>query len=218
MMSVAYVMNARALERAKERLSVDYIDEIRWEEPMTPYYVAFRLFMEHFHNTRVEHPEKIPLDGPVDFFFDDHSEKSHILRGWSDYLSSRPPGYAAPYGAEPRFEDDNEFLPLQAADFRAWWVRRWANEHGYFNIGGGTYTGFTPSTQTMYHLVIAVDEDMLAKTLKSWMEQNLDGNDFFRVRDKKVEQRADAPSPLEVGIERARHWLRGLKRRTGSDQ
>lgn len=214
LMSVSFTLNRHDLKRAIERISVDNI-QILWEPPLTPYYMTFRLFMESFHNARTEKPDasgwdwlKI-LDGPIDFFFDDTSEKRPILEGWSEYLDTRNDAYRGMYGATPRFEDDDIFLPLQAADFRAWWVRRWAKEHGLLHAGAGSYFGFSRSPKLIPHLSLAADEDTLARFFKGWAEQNIGVEDnYFKVRDSKFLTRNDPTPPLQRVLASFGRWAR----------
>jgi hypothetical protein len=94
-----------------------------------PYYFMFRGLMDDFHRyARQQLKDIIPLDETVDFIFDDRSEKSYILAGWDEYVSELPEEEKQWYGATPRFENDQRFLPLQAADLWAWWVREWYEE------------------------------------------------------------------------------------------
>lgn len=62
----------------------------------------------------------------IDLFFDERGEKGKIIAAWEYALEN--PDIAKRFSATPRFESDGEFLPLQAADFYAWWVRRWTLE------------------------------------------------------------------------------------------
>jgi hypothetical protein len=71
--------------------------------------------------------EIIPIDEKIDFIFDTRSEGKFILKAWEDFLEKRPESREF-YGQHPRFEDDIEFKPLQAADFWPWWVREWHEE------------------------------------------------------------------------------------------
>jgi hypothetical protein len=61
------------------------------------------------------------LHDKVDFIFDDRvMEKKKIRDAW-DSFKENAAAEARPYiGSDPRFEDDKEFLPLQAADLIAW--------------------------------------------------------------------------------------------------
>jgi hypothetical protein len=92
-----------------------------------PYFMAFRGLLNVFHSQRALQ-DKIPLDEKVDFIFDDQTEKGPILAAWDDYMINVGPEIASTYGAKPRFENDSQFLPLQAADLWAWWVREWFEE------------------------------------------------------------------------------------------
>ncbi len=93
-----------------------------------PYYVAFRTLLSAFHGGRQENPH-IPVDEKVAFYFDDRSEKKPIRDAWDEMLENLESDQLREmYGSDPRFENDQEFLGLQAADFWAWWVRDWYEE------------------------------------------------------------------------------------------
>jgi hypothetical protein len=129
--SISCRMNLDDFEQAYERVqalaarlnwSVDFA---KWKNP---YYFLFRGLMDRFHDHRETMKEFIPLDEQVDFIFDNQSEKSFILAAWDEIVEIRPKEVQKYYGATPRFEDDLKFLPLQAADLWAWWVREWYEE------------------------------------------------------------------------------------------
>ena len=85
--------------------------------------------MDMFHVNRERLTKYLPLSEKVDFYFDDQiGEKKSIIASWDDYVRTRLPEHKQFYGATPRFEDDRDFLPLQAADLWAWWVRKWEEE------------------------------------------------------------------------------------------
>ena len=75
-----------------------------------------------FHMARFLNPEQyivktvVPPDQKVDFYFDDQSQKQEMLAGWDLYIRNQPYQIKNLYGATPRFENDEDFLPLQAAD------------------------------------------------------------------------------------------------------
>jgi hypothetical protein len=118
------------LNRAKDRVRIPGYN-LHWGDMNNPYFAGFRVLMDHFH---VRRPAMTPPDFPelatskVDFYFDDRSDKDVIRNAWGGYLDWREPRDRALYGHEPRFEDDETFLPLQAADLWAWWVREWFAE------------------------------------------------------------------------------------------
>jgi hypothetical protein len=65
----------------------------------------------------------IGVSEPVDFFFDDHSQKAKCLDGWDISKKAAPPDIRQFLGATPIFADSKKLLPLQAADLLAYYVR-----------------------------------------------------------------------------------------------
>jgi hypothetical protein len=49
-------------------------------------------------------------------------KRKAIISEWTKYIELREEELKPLYGATPRFENDQEFLPLQAADLWAWWI------------------------------------------------------------------------------------------------
>lgn len=154
------------LKRAVSRIRVPGV-EIDWGKYANPYFVTFRCLMDMFHIHRPQMAEAIPLDEKIDFYFDNHVEVAAIDAMWSNYLKERPDEVRQYYGANPVFRDDKEFLPLQAADFWAWWVRKWYAEgspekvqrpdFGTFQLQGG---------RKFLRVDISFNEDQLATVLK----------------------------------------------------
>jgi hypothetical protein len=122
-------IDAAELKRAISRIAIPGV-QVDWDAFANPYFVAFRCLMDKFHLTRDKMTAVLPIDEAIDFNFDDNADKVHIEKAWESYLENRPQELKALYGRKPEFGDDRkeEFLPLQAADFWAWWVRRWYNE------------------------------------------------------------------------------------------
>lgn len=127
LMSVSCTLNTNDLERAKARVYVPDL-KIDWGYFDNPYMVAFRCLMDMFHTKKDTLEKIIPVSEPVDFIFDMQTERKPILAAWEDYIRERPEHLRERYGSAPRFEDDRKFLPLQAADLWAWWVRHWHKE------------------------------------------------------------------------------------------
>jgi len=116
LMALSCSINLRELKKAKQRLSIPG-RRIKWGRVCNPYYFTFRCLLEMFHyNKSSLSPDVIP-DEKVDFYFDNQAEKKWILPTWDRYIKARREDYRHNYGATPRFEDDLDFLPLQAADF-----------------------------------------------------------------------------------------------------
>lgn len=124
--------------------------------------------MDAFHVQR-KVVEDIPLDEKIDFIFDNQGEKSYILAAWDEVVEAHPPEIRKLFGATPRFEDDQEFLPLQAADFWAWWVREWYEEDAspipdrLKNRDFGKWKG---KTENRPLVMMSLDEDQILDALQ----------------------------------------------------
>ncbi len=225
MAGVTFTLDQRDLHSALNRLSIDHIETILWESGLNPYVISVRMFMETFHRLRAEKQFIRDLfgDEPIDFYFDENSQKKWLLCVWDEFLNSLTPRERALYGATPRFERDEEFLPIQAADFQAWWVRKWANEHGIGRIRLGNYKGFKRSETKLPQINIHVDEDIIAEFIKSQMAAGLRvaglPESTFRIRDTKglrivqSGERVDPPFPFEVMLNAFKQHFRSLTRR-----
>jgi len=126
--SISIAYNQKDLERAKRRIFLPN-SEIDWGFLNNSYLFAFRGLMDMFHNKREEIKNFILLEDTVDFIFDkQNNEENQILSMWSEYMSERPGEILKHFGSTPIFMDDKKFLPIQAADLWAWWVRKWTEE------------------------------------------------------------------------------------------
>lgn len=128
-LAISMTMQVGALEAARKRVLRIHRNPLQIsgvEGPIVDneYIFAFMRLVESFYEVR-DHQEIIDLfdkKTKIDFIFDDRGEKRAILSSWDLFLSSVTD--RDKYGATPRFENDDEFLPLQAADLLAWWVRK----------------------------------------------------------------------------------------------
>ena len=94
-----------------------------------------------FNGLLVELPayqESMGISEPIDFIFDDQSEKVHLWNAWNMVKIKVDPTTRRLLGAEPQFKNDEDALPLQAGDLLAWWVRRWELE-GCFDAPDEAY-------------------------------------------------------------------------------
>ncbi|WP_315742091.1 DUF3800 domain-containing protein [Bradyrhizobium sp. SZCCHNR1075] len=173
-------INLEDLESAKRRLA-DFANTMGWSVHLNnwanPYYLAFRLLLDNFHI----HPipmEKIPAGEPINFVFDERAEKKFILAAWNEIVERIADDIKHPLGSSPRFENDKRFLPLQAADLWAWWVREWYEEDNHHppakmnQLDFGTWRG-----KNRKKLVMTAFEDQLFKVLLAICVSNLaEGN------------------------------------------
>jgi hypothetical protein len=118
----------------------------------------------------------------IDFWFDKRAEKKVILETWDDYLKHRPDKVRPLYGEAPKFEDDADFLPLQAADFWAWWVRKWHKEGKRIEPNFGTFG--LKAQKDILVMDYVLKEDDVARALKQSLAAAM-GSDY-PVYDVKV--------------------------------
>lgn len=89
-----------------------------------PYEIAYRALMQLV----AQHQNDFHVEPPVDFIFDDHSTAASVVSGFEEFKHFHP-DISDRLSRPPRFERDDKFLPLQAADMFAWHVRRhWLQE------------------------------------------------------------------------------------------
>jgi len=128
--SISARLNLTDFRRAQDRATA-FVSRMNWNVNFgmwtNPYFFAFRILLDGFHTQR-NNFTSVPAGEKVDFIFDDRVEKTAILQAWNEYLEGRDEEVRGRYGATPRFENDQDFLPLQAADLWAWWVREWYEE------------------------------------------------------------------------------------------
>jgi hypothetical protein len=86
-----------------------------------PYNFAFKAIIDGL----VRHQVHLGISEPVDFIFDEESEKGPLLEAWDLMKLSSEPEFRRLMGDTPAYRDDRKVLPLQAADLYAWWVRHW---------------------------------------------------------------------------------------------
>jgi len=186
-------------ENVYQRVGQDVVIVADMEPWRNPYFFAYRMMMDAFHDTQLDRPGVIPFDQPVDFYFDDRAEKSQILAAWDEYIGNMPEEKRKLFGAAPRFENDEAFLPLQAADFRAWWLRKWAVENGYDKVNDGKYE-FSTQYLPMSGIRITVDEEQITNRLKDIAQSSLPDGVF--ARDKGPAEQVD-PEPMLLKLFRS---------------
>lgn len=170
--SISCKIDISELRRAKGRIWVPNL-EIDWGYIDNPYMVAMRCLLDIFHGHRQEMAKFIPLDEKVDFYFDDQSEKGAILSAWDDYIRERSDEVRQYYGATPRFENDKEFLPLQAADLWAWWVRKWYKEGTPEKIENCDFGAFRGRRHDHLKIAMSFDEEDIVSSIKSFIRDQI---------------------------------------------
>ena len=93
-----------------------------------PYFWAFKGII----NGLAQHQRRWGMTGPIDFIFDERPEEERqmIRDVWEPYVASVPDDVQSVTGTLPVFADDQDVLPLQAADMWVWSCRRTWLENG----------------------------------------------------------------------------------------
>jgi hypothetical protein len=192
------------LKRAQDRIWVEDLN-LNWGWTANPHALGFRLLMDMFHNNRALLDKVIPCGEKVDFYFDKRGEKKAIDEMWEDYLRERPEEVRKYYSeAGPKFEDDEEFLPLQAADFFAWWVRKWIHGGTPEKIGIEDF-GPWKASKSPRGMAISFGEDELVEALISLMVTRL--GPYRPIFDAKFYPRPVLAEP-KPGTTRKPFWKR----------
>jgi hypothetical protein len=89
-----------------------------------PYYFGFKAIID----VLAQHQKTLRLAEPVDFIFDEESEKGRVLQSWELIKKNSSPEFAELMGETPVYRNDKKTMPLQAADLYAWWILKWERE------------------------------------------------------------------------------------------
>lgn len=166
-LGITFHLKLSDLQNAIGRISLthDYFTNIDFDKSaFNDYRIAFFGLLRLFHDFRDNDlmQEFLALDQKIDFIFDETSNKKSILEYWDEFMANNP--NKDRFGATPRFENDDDFLPLQAADFLAWWIREWEAS------GADKSQKFPWETHVklpIYH--ISSTEDDLTESFIQWM-------------------------------------------------
>lgn len=85
-----------------------------------PYYFAWRAVV----TLSFEGAKLLGLIDPMEFIFDTQSDKVNVIGQWDNYYESVPIITRHKLKGPPSFKNDEDVMPLQAADMIAWWARR----------------------------------------------------------------------------------------------
>jgi hypothetical protein len=126
----------------------------------SPYFLAFWAIVDGLAKKT-----NLAVRGPVNFIFDKQDEIVRPIRdGWDEYLGEARPEVRQFFGSDPRFESDDDFLPLQAADLDAWCVRTSWHRQGALIDPMPIYMGWKRKVE-IPHLIIPV----LRTNIVSWL-------------------------------------------------
>ena len=157
-----------------EKILCRLVDELKMPKlHKNPYYYSHWWIIEGLLMCQ----RKMNFWEPVDIIFDEQVHfQDIIIKGWSDYKAdtTRPRDIRV-LGETPRFANDEKFLPLQAADLSAWWLRKhWEKNGRSKNAIGYPYPW--PPKKYMKAFVVYPSEASLKRMLrgikKTYIEQS----------------------------------------------
>ena len=85
-----------------------------------PYYLAWRAII----TLSLEGSKMFGSREPIEFVFDNQSEKANVLAAWNYFYSGAPRAVRKRIKGDPTFKNDEDIVGLQAADMLAWWARK----------------------------------------------------------------------------------------------
>lgn len=133
--AISVSFNKKDLASAIDRFGDTVYDLEDWRNPFA---YAYRALTDRINLQRAQSPWINTAD-VVDFHFDQTGESKKVRNGWLESLSNLGPENNRLHGNIPEFEDSQNVVALQAADFWAWWVRVWARASGGHALHAGTF-------------------------------------------------------------------------------
>jgi len=91
-----------------------------------PYFFAWNCLI----TTITNNVHRLAINQPIELYFDSQSEKTKVLLAWEYLEPQMPRRWRKLIKGMPAFKDDEDVMPLQAADFVAWWRRKAFVERG----------------------------------------------------------------------------------------
>jgi hypothetical protein len=168
-------LTALTMRKARYRIAAftarpNYERIVRGEVPKDIDSIYFVLFFAVI--TAAAHlMDKERLDGTVDFIFDKQGKTIEAdCVYWYNWIKDHPQissNLKRRMGSTPTFKDDDDVLPLKAADMMAWHIRRHLNEEQPKNIPAGEYLESTAQMFGAECLLRPQDLASLAYSIKS---------------------------------------------------
>lgn len=155
----SFGINRQSFKRALSRISVKGVD-LQKTKLSNAYHLLFNFVVANLTGLVNSHPESFPMSERIDFYFDQQTEKKMILNAWEDFVERSSDDFKQRLGATPRFERDTDFMPLQAADFWAWWNSHW------MDTGKPGFEGLFEVRKGFLNAHHFVSEDEAVHTLK----------------------------------------------------
>lgn len=144
--------------------------ERKWDNPYYMAYIVLISVMRHYIMlSRPTESVKLTFDTQL-------GEYRTVLDAW-DLMVARNGGDIRPFISPPSFEQDEEYLPLQAADLFAWHVRKKFAETGSVTKDAGIFPWETRAKGPKY-IYSEVDEDGMRRHIQKSLNPYLRSSPF----------------------------------------
>ena len=152
----------------------------------------------------------------IELYFDEDSRSSII----SDWWDGTAPDFDCEIrsGHPPQFLDDEVYLPLQAADFWAWWARRAYERKSIKDVVGGDFETWHGSEGPPF-LSMSISEDDLVGCLIATLKLSAPFGIMPNLYDAKTKPRTDRAKAVHYAKKRSHmlsHFERLLRKLRGA--
>ena len=156
----------RDIPRAYSRL-VSPTCQLAFADTIVPFDIVFCGLLDYMNKIRDQIAEMVDFELPLDFYFDEQAEKARVYRSWDNFVRTRQDNFSEFISGVPKFENDERFLPLQAADLWAWWVREWIQADTPEQMHYPDFGPFTAKRRTHMKIDLQLTEDALARVFRT---------------------------------------------------
>ena len=208
--SVSIIIENDDLIRAKERI---------WSNNVNLIFFPNTEIKNHIFNLLVESPFKqcyeidpirrwVSENGEIDLYVDDDTISDTALGEWEDIIGLLPDGARDIVGQKARFVSDEILLPLQAADFWAWWVRRDREEPERYDIRKGDFGSWKGGIIRGFS--VTMNEDQIVEYFLNAFRKGSVAPGLGNIYDSKVRPR-DHSAISPVGFSKNASYYRHMQ-------
>ena len=133
-------------------------------------------------------------DEKIDIYLDNNVATKWVLEDWDEWVSGMPEHFRHFAGNAPTLVDDEEFLPMQAADFWAWWVRKGYEEGSIDDIFSGNFG--TWLGDRIPGVSMLMNEDDITNTLISRLKRSPSVLPWDNIYDDRKTPRNKGEMPI----------------------